>query len=85
MKFKFQQTKPILQDKKVLDCFNNLHGKFGVVPIEKASDNVAIICKKLYVKNVLHDILVMSGFIKLVLWGPLNGPFLFKLANYFPK
>ena len=35
VKFKFQQTKSILQDEEVLDCLNNLHQKFVVVPIDK--------------------------------------------------
>ena len=31
VKLKFQQTKPILQDKEVLDCLNDLYRKFVVV------------------------------------------------------
>ena len=48
-KFKFQKTKPVLQDKEVLDCLNDLHENFLVFPIDKTSNTVDIIPKKAYI------------------------------------
>ena len=50
VKFIFQQTEPIL-DEDVLGCLNNLHEKFVLVPFGKASNDVAIIFKKIYLKK----------------------------------
>ena len=47
IKLKFQQTKPILQDKEVLDCLNDLREKFNVVVNVKTSNNVAIFLKNM--------------------------------------
>ena len=56
VKFEFQQTEHILQDKEVPDNINELHGKFTVVPIDKGFNNVAKICKKLYVQEVPFEV-----------------------------
>ena len=61
-KFKFHQTKPILQDKEVLDCLDKLHEKFGAVSIEKASNNVLIICKKIYVQKIFLEVGIYGNF-----------------------
>ena len=53
VKFHFQKTKLILEDKEVLDYLNDLHENVDVVSINKASKNVAIICKKLYAPKIL--------------------------------
>ena len=47
-KHKPQQAKLTL-DEDALACLRNLHEKFVVVPIDKASNNVAIIWKKFYI------------------------------------
>lgn len=54
-KFKFQQTKHILQDKEVLDNLNDLHEKFVVVAIDKVSNSVAIICKNFFAQTILLE------------------------------
>ena len=36
-------TKPVLEDEEALSALTDLHSKFVVVPIDKASNNVAII------------------------------------------
>ena len=41
-------TKPILQDDAVKNALADLHKKFVIVPIDKASNNVALICKRFY-------------------------------------
>ena len=38
-------TKPILQDEDAVKSLSDLHSKFVVVPIDKAANNVALICK----------------------------------------
>ena len=44
-------TKPILQDEALQSSLADLRSKFVVVPIDKASNNVAIICKRFYIQN----------------------------------
>ena len=39
-------TKPILSDPDVLAYLSTLHRKYVIVPIDKASNNFAFICKK---------------------------------------
>ena len=39
-------TKPILQDEEVQNSLSELHKRFVIVPIDKASNNVALICKR---------------------------------------
>ena len=55
-KHKPQQAKPTLKDEDVLACLRNLHEKFVIVPIDKASNNVAIICKKFYIDKLLQEV-----------------------------
>ena len=55
-KHKPQQAKPTLKDEDALACLRNLHEKFVVVPIDKASNNVAIICKKFYIDKLLQEV-----------------------------
>ena len=43
LKFRFQQTKPILEHKELVDDLNGLHKKFVTVYIDKASNNVIIV------------------------------------------
>ena len=35
---------------------NELHNKFVLVPIDKAANNVAIICKRFYVEVILREV-----------------------------
>ena len=51
-------VKPVLKDGEVLESFSDLHSKFVVVPIDKASSNVAIICKRYYIHKLLNKIVV---------------------------
>ena len=55
VKSNFQKTKPILQDEKNLDYWNDLHDKFDVFLIDKASNIAAITFKKkIYAKKVFQ-------------------------------
>ena len=58
VKMKFQLTKPILQNEEILDCLNDLHKTFVVVPIDKASNNVGIICKNFYDQKILLEVVI---------------------------
>lgn len=51
-----QPCKPALKDEEVLRELQLLHDKFVLVPIDKASNNIAIICKQFYVKKVLSEV-----------------------------
>ena len=49
-------TKPILEDEEALSALSELHRKFVVVPIDKATNNFAIICKRFYVQKLLNEV-----------------------------
>ena len=49
-------TKPVLQDEDVIASLAEIHRKFVVVPIDKASNNVALICKRFYIQNLLNEV-----------------------------
>ena len=49
-------TKPILEDEDALAALSDLHSKFVVVPIDKASNNVALVCKRFYVQKLLDEV-----------------------------
>ena len=49
-------TKPVLQEEEVIAALADLHSKFVVVPIDKASSNVAIICKRFYIQKLLNEV-----------------------------
>ena len=49
-------TKAVLDDEDVVSALNDLHDKFVVVPIDKASNNVAIICKRYYIQQLLDEV-----------------------------
>ena len=47
---------PILADAEVKTYLKKLHQKFVIVPIDKASNNFAFICKKFYVSKILSEL-----------------------------
>lgn len=49
-------TKPFLQDEEVQSALSDLHKNFVVVPIDKASNNVALICKRFYIQKLLDEV-----------------------------
>ena len=52
----FQQTKPILDDDDVKTYLDELHNNFVIVPIDKASNNIAIVCKRFYVSRLFEEL-----------------------------
>ena len=55
-KLKFQKLNPVLKRPDVVDYLKQLHENFVLVPIDKASSNIAIICKRYYVEVILKEI-----------------------------
>jgi len=54
-------VKPILKDPVVLKYLDDLHSKFVLVPIDKASNNIAIICKQFYITRLLQEVGLSSA------------------------
>ena len=46
----------VLKDTECLDFLNTLHSRFVFTPVDKASNNIAVICKKYYIKSVLSEV-----------------------------
>ena len=55
-KINVQHTNPTLKQNEVIMYLQELHKKFVIVPIDKAGNNIAIICKKIYVEKLLEEI-----------------------------
>ena len=51
-----QKTKPVLEDEDVKRYLAEFHKKYVVVPIDKAANNISIICKRFYVFKLLKEI-----------------------------
>ena len=51
-----QQTKPVLKDENVLRYLAEFHHNYVIVPIDKAANNIAIICKRFYVMRLLKEV-----------------------------
>ena len=55
-KIKQQRTNPVLKQPEVVDYLKSFQQKFVMTPIDKASSNVSVICKKYYVEVILREI-----------------------------
>jgi hypothetical protein len=55
-KIKNTSHKTVLKQDTVKDYLSELHSKYVIVPIDKAANNVAIICKKFYIKRLLDEV-----------------------------
>ena len=60
-KIKPHKTNPVLQDPAVKDYLSSMHKKYVLVPIDKAANNVAFICKKYYVQVILNEIGILGS------------------------
>ena len=56
-----QQTKPVLQDENVIRYLADFHKRYVLVPIDKVSNNIAIICKQFYVMRLLKEVGVLDN------------------------
>ena len=53
---KYHKVNPVFKRPEVVNYLQTLHSKFVVVPIDKAANNVSIICKRYYVEVILKEI-----------------------------
>ena len=51
-----QKSSPVLTQPDVIQHLEELHKKYVFVPIDKAANNVAIVCKKHYVEVILKEV-----------------------------
>ena len=58
---KIQKTNPILKQDDVTRDLEMLQTKYVIVPIDKAANNIAFICKKYYVEVILREIGIIGG------------------------
>ena len=59
-KVTLHKSNPVLKQPDVIQHLEELHKKYVFVPIDKAANNVAIICKKHYVEVILKEVGVNS-------------------------
>ncbi len=55
-KMKFQKSNPVLRRPEVVEYLKQLHENFVLLSIDKAGNNIAIVCKKYYVEMILKEI-----------------------------
>ena len=55
-KVTLNKSNPILKQPDVIQYLEQLHQKYVFVPIDKAANNVAIVCKKHYVEVILKEV-----------------------------
>ena len=53
----------IFNDTNVKECLNNIHDKFVVCPVDKASKNFAVICKIFYKNLILRELTPTNGYL----------------------
>ena len=59
-KVKFNKVKPVLQRPDVAEYLDQLQSKFVLAPIDKAANNISIICKRFYVEVILKEIGILD-------------------------
>ena len=60
-RIKVHMANPVLKQDRVIEYLNELHEKYLFVSIDKAANNIAIICKKYYVTVILKEIGNVEG------------------------
>ena len=60
-KVKQQKTNPVLKQPEVIDYLKLFQEKYVLAPIDKASNNVSVICKKYYVEVILKEIGILEN------------------------
>ena len=56
-----RKTNPVLKRDDVKKYLDHLHKHFVLVPVDKASNNIAIICKRFYVEVILKEVGVLGN------------------------
>ena len=57
-----QKTKQALHDEEVIQELQRLHQKFVFVSIDKASNNIGIICKRFYISRLVSEVGLSGEF-----------------------
>ena len=60
-KISLHETNPVLKQPDVIRNLEELHQKYVFVPIDKAANNVAIVCKRYYVEVILKEVGILSS------------------------
>ena len=60
-KIKLLKSNSIFKQAEVTKYLEDLHQKFVLVPIDKAANNIAIVCKKFYVEVILKEIGIIGN------------------------
>ena len=60
-RIRFHKTNAVLKQDAVIEYFNELQKKYALVPIDKAANNIAIICKKYYATVILKEIGILGA------------------------
>ena len=60
-RIKVHKTSPVLKQDAVIEYLNELHEKYVLVPIDRAANNIAIICKKYYINVILKEIEILDA------------------------
>lgn len=60
-KIKYRKASSVLERPDVIDDLKEIHSKFVVVPIDKAANNVALICKRYYVEVILKEVGILGN------------------------
>ena len=55
-KAKFRPIKNVLKDPTCLNALSELHEKFVLVPIDKAANNVGVVCKKYFLEVLIKEV-----------------------------
>ena len=50
------KAKPVLNDINVASSLSSLHDKYVVVPVDKASNNIASVCKTYFINCLLDNL-----------------------------
>ena len=49
-------SKPVLKNDSAVACLEQLQQQFVIAPIDKASNNIAFICKAFYIRRILDEV-----------------------------
>ena len=53
----------ILMEKEISECLYNIHDKFVVCPVDKASKNFAVVCNSFYKSLILNELTPVNGYV----------------------
>src|SRR5215467_4517847 len=60
-RFRYSSKKSILNKPEIRNYLQELHDRYVFVPTDKASNNIAVICKYYYIKILLKEICLIDN------------------------